>query len=42
MLYGFNRRAMREYNVLSGLALYLFKAMFLKTFKITKNKNYEM
>lgn len=42
MPYKANRSDLREFNVLSVLALYLFKAMFLKTFKITKNKNYEM
>lgn len=30
MHYKANRNDIREFNVLSGLALYLFKAMFLK------------
>ena len=42
MLYKANTSDIREFNVLSELALYLLKVMFLKTFKIAKSKNYEV
>lgn len=42
MLYKANTSDIRAFNTFSIHEPYLFKAMFLKTIKINKNKKYEM